>query len=669
MNSISGSTSAAAETFNTLRDDVKKFLDPRYYRRFYLNESASIEDAVEDFISHGWEAGKNLNPVLHTQFIRTFYFDQAKSLPDFINLIKRPLFPNALCCKEVDAWALLRDIKDEAENYSVFGQYFSFDVDSYCALQRDVAQNPHFESILYHLFFVGLSQNRLRKAGFLSNLHCELGQSDYDCVLSQKEPFIFNAFYESAFLLSDIFQPSFYKKKHEVDLVDNFDLLDHFFVEGWVENLDPHPLVHLSFIKSFYRLSSDGKGFEQFIQLVQNEFIPNALIQKPCKLAELSKCFSSFDTQRQSEFIAIDVKRYTSDHYKIIRDAKMPALNHLYLFGLHENALSKNGHLSKFFLPRLAGIDDYELLSKQPQPLSFSLASIERQDVSESNSRVSCKLFIGVVLYCNSSDEITRLLSSISNNICTSFSEIKVTLYDNSPFEESFDMSKIECSNLGNLSVELMYDPGNCGFSVGHNRMMQICFEDPDSFYLGLNPDGYLLPDSLERVHEFMSQVKKPFLCEVNTEPLAHPKWYHPITGLTDWVSGVAFLIDRSAFNLLGGFDSDFPMYCEDVDLSFRAYACGVNLYVTPFFGFYHDTSDRIYHQADNAWRSSKSLVGEWYLCRKWGNLERALDLEKLMFSREFDFNLLPDAPEVFPEVHRIVYDLIRSPRYSRSLY
>ena len=89
MNSISGSTSAAAETFNTLRDDVKKFLDPRYYRRFYLDESASIEDAVEDFISHGWEAGKNLNPVLHTQFIRTFYFDQAKSLPDFIDLIKR----------------------------------------------------------------------------------------------------------------------------------------------------------------------------------------------------------------------------------------------------------------------------------------------------------------------------------------------------------------------------------------------------------------------------------------------------------------------------------------------------------------------------------------------------------------------------------------------------
>ena len=230
-------------------------------------------------------------------------------------------------------------------------------------------------------------------------------------------------------------------------------------------------------------------------------------------------------------------------------------------------------------------------------------------------------------------------------------------------------MSKIECSNLGNLSVELMHDPGNCGFSVGHNRMMQICFEDPDNLYLGLNPDGYLLPDSLERVHEFISQVKKPFLCEVNTEPLAHPKWYHPVTGLTDWVSGVAFLIDRSAFNLLGGFDSDFPMYCEDVDLSFRAYSCGVNLYVTPFFGFYHDTSDRIHHQADNAWRSSKSLVGEWYLCRKWGNLERALDLEKLMFSREFDFNLLPDAPEVFPEVHDLVYDLIRSPRYSRSLY
>jgi hypothetical protein len=199
--------------------------------------------------------------------------------------------------------------------------------------------------------------------------------------------------------------------------------------------------------------------------------------------------------------------------------------------------------------------------------------------------------------------------------------------------------------------------------------MMQICFSKPNFIYLGLNPDGYLLPGSLERAYVFLTHKQNSFLCEMNTEPIAHPKWYDPKTGLTDWVSGVAFFIDEAAFNLLEGFDNSFPMYCEDVDLSFRAYGCGVNLYVTPFFGFYHDTTDRIYGKNQNSWRSVKSLIGEWYLCLKWGNLERVLDLEKLMFSRNIDFNQLPERPERVPIVHNLVYELVRSQRYSRSIY
>ena len=187
--------------------------------------------------------------------------------------------------------------------------------------------------------------------------------------------------------------------------------------------------------------------------------------------------------------------------------------------------------------------------------------------------------------------------------------------------------------------------------------------------YLGLNPDGYLLPGSLERAHTFLTHKQKAFLCEMNTEPIAHPKWYDPITGLTDWVSGVAFFIDEAAFNLLEGFDNNFPMYCEDVDLSFRAYGCGVGLYVTPFFGFYHDTTDRIYGKTQNSWRSVKSLIGEWYLCLKWGNLVRGRDLEKLMLSRGINFSDLPERPDRVPIVHDLVYDLVRAQRYSRSLY
>jgi hypothetical protein len=348
----------------------------------------------------------------------------------------------------------------------------------------------------------------------------------------------------------------------------------------------------------------------------------------------------------------------------------MSALKHLYLFGLEENVLSKNGFFKEFFLPRFSGVNDYEFLSSQSQPLEpIAFSSDQLNNTIETNeNKLVDKLLIGVVLYCNTPNEINRLLTSILNNLCNQLSEVLIVFYDNSPNQNRLNLLELDQSKLDCLKVELIHDSTNCGFSVAHNRMMKICFSKSNFMYLGLNPDGYLLPGSLERAHTFLTHKQKAFLCEMNTEPIAHSKWYHPITGLTDWVSGVAFFIDEAAFNLLEGFDNNFPMYCEDVDLSFRAYGCGVGLYVTPFFGFYHDTTDRIYGKTQNSWRSVKSLIGEWYLCLKWGNLVRGRDLEKLMLSRGINFSDLPERPDRVPIVH-LVYELVRAQRYSRSLY
>ena len=654
----------------SLKNDIYKFIDFRYYRRFYLDDSSTIEDAIEDFIVTGWEAGHNLNPILHTEFVRNYYSDELNSLSDFIALINRPIFPNALCSKEVRPQDLRKDVQNEL-NYTHLNHYFSFDVLAYALQQNDVAENPHFQSIVYHLFFVGLSQNRLRKFGYLKDLHYELDASDLDCLVSQKEPFHLDSFYQKALLYSDVFDLSFYRRKYNLEIDKKRSLFEHFCVDGWSKNYDPHPYVHSKFIKLFYNLSSDASGFDKFMELVQTKFIPNALIKRPINFFELSKCLDSFDIDQQSQLFSIDIKRLTRDRYSILRHAKISALKHLYLFGLEENILSTNGYFKEFFLPRLSGVNDYEFLSGQARPLglAFSSSDPSSNTIKAKENKVVDNLLIGVVLYCNTSSEINRLLTSILNNICDHLSEVLIIFYDNSPNQNCLQLSELDQSKLDCLNVELIHDSTNCGFSVAHNRLMKICFSKSNFMYLGLNPDGYLLPGSLERAHAFLTHKQKSFLCEMNTEPIAHPKWYDPKSGLTDWVSGVAFFIDESAFNLLKGFDDSFPLYCEDVDLSFRAYGCDVSLYVTPFFGFYHDTTDRIYGKTQNSWRSVKSLIGEWYLCLKWGNLERALDLERLMYSRGIDFSQLPERPERAPVVHNLVYDLVRSQRYSRSLY
>ncbi len=47
--------------------------------------------------------------------------------------------------------------------------------------------------------------------------------------------------------------------------------------------------------------------------------------------------------------------------------------------------------------------------------------------------------------------------------------------------------------------------------------------------------------------------------------------WDHATPRDVDWVSGAALMIRRDLLDVIGGFDDDFFMYCEDVDLCWRA--------------------------------------------------------------------------------------------------
>jgi GT2 family glycosyltransferase len=47
--------------------------------------------------------------------------------------------------------------------------------------------------------------------------------------------------------------------------------------------------------------------------------------------------------------------------------------------------------------------------------------------------------------------------------------------------------------------------------------------------------------------------------------------WDHATPRDVDWVSGAALMIRRTLLDRIGGFDEDYYMYCEDVDLCWRA--------------------------------------------------------------------------------------------------
>jgi GT2 family glycosyltransferase len=55
-----------------------------------------------------------------------------------------------------------------------------------------------------------------------------------------------------------------------------------------------------------------------------------------------------------------------------------------------------------------------------------------------------------------------------------------------------------------------------------------------------------------------------------------------------DWVSGSALMIRRDLLLDLGGFDEGFFMYCEDVDLCYRAHLRGARVSYYPGAVIYH---------------------------------------------------------------------------------
>ena len=57
---------------------------------------------------------------------------------------------------------------------------------------------------------------------------------------------------------------------------------------------------------------------------------------------------------------------------------------------------------------------------------------------------------------------------------------------------------------------------------------------------------------------------------------------------MVEWVSGTAMLVRRTAFEEVGGFDEDYFMYVEDVDLCWRLRKAGWDVRYAPTAGVVH---------------------------------------------------------------------------------
>jgi hypothetical protein len=115
---------------------------------------------------------------------------------------------------------------------------------------------------------------------------------------------------------------------------------------------------------------------------------------------------------------------------------------------------------------------------------------------------------------------------------------------------------------------------GNLGFGRAHNQLAEAAPSGCE-YLLLLNPDALPQYDCLSKLLEVADANPDAALIEAAQFPVEHPKGYDSATMETNWCTAACVLVRRRAFEELGGFDPHFFLYCEDVDLSWRAWLAG----------------------------------------------------------------------------------------------
>lgn len=211
-----------------------------------------------------------------------------------------------------------------------------------------------------------------------------------------------------------------------------------------------------------------------------------------------------------------------------------------------------------------------------------------------------------IIVNWNAGDQLQQVISSICahhDNLVAS-----VVIVDNASTDSSLNGLESQASKLP-FDLQIVRNSGNMGFGVACNQGAALY---KSKFLLFLNPDTRLFSGSLSKPLEFMrrpgnerigilgiplidekgeisrSCARFPSLGTFAAQAIGLNRlprfsslsmhmtdWPHDASRQVDHVIGAYYLIRRSLFHNLGGFDERFFVYLEDLDLSLRASKLG----------------------------------------------------------------------------------------------
>jgi GT2 family glycosyltransferase len=234
------------------------------------------------------------------------------------------------------------------------------------------------------------------------------------------------------------------------------------------------------------------------------------------------------------------------------------------------------------------------------------------------------RVAVGLLTYNNEPEQLRSCLRSLDEAVrqVADHCHVEVLILDNGSSSEPHLAAWKEIKRLQPI--------GNVGFGAGHNQLMHQGFARGAEAYVAMNPDGRAHPRMLKALLSCSARWGHAALIEAQQFPCEHPKPYVAANGITPWASGACLLIPKQIYASLGGFDDTFFMYCEDVDLSWRARAAGFQVVMEPRALFLHQVTNR----ANSLKSHALMLAAGVQLGRKWRcpqfSLEATLRLRKL---------------------------------------
>ncbi|MFA9262328.1 MAG: glycosyltransferase [Undibacterium sp.] len=206
-----------------------------------------------------------------------------------------------------------------------------------------------------------------------------------------------------------------------------------------------------------------------------------------------------------------------------------------------------------------------------------------------------------------SAESLEHLLFSLAAHFKDTTLDVEYIVVNN----DGAERQKIDSLSGSFPGLKIVHTSENVGFGranqMGSNRAVGelLFFINPDTVLLSGNFRGLMrafefrpraiFGMALERsggTRERWSSGPFPSLMELvvnNFFPFSQKNsWEAKVIQSTDWVSGAALAIRRDFFRELSGFDRDFFLYFEDVDLARRAKDRGAWVAVYPFIRFLH---------------------------------------------------------------------------------